>query len=1175
MSGKLTIPPEVIASQTRAANPDISAWVSANAGSGKTHVLASRVIRLLLAGADPQKILCLTYTKAAAANMSNRIFRTLGEWAMADDAQLAAAMRDLTGEPPTGTQMRDARRLFARALETPGGLKIQTIHAFCEAILHQFPLEANIAGHFEMLDGRMEAALVGEARRRLLSGAAKDDAGLGAAFGTVLTTAGETGLDTLMQDIVARRDELTVWLEHADEGDACRGDLKQSFGLDPADSADTIAAAILPDAWFTQERFRALATEGADKDAKAPRDLGEKGFHALQGATSEDRLRGLIPLFTRVEKGAVIARSSRGYPGSKLAALFPDMQAEFERFAAVLAEAADRLSTLDMVENTAAALTIADRLIARYEFLKRSRGFLDFNDLIRRTANLLSRQDASAWVHYKLDRGIDHILVDEAQDTSPVQWDVIKGLASEFFAGQGARDGATRTIFAVGDEKQSIYSFQGAEPDAFDATLNHFRTLTAAAGQPLEPVKLTYSFRSTPDVLRAVDTVFAAEAVRKGLTRYGDVLEHKAVRDGHPGHVEVWPSLATEKSDEEEDWTKGIDHATAPAVELANRIAATLQSWLAAGEILPGQGRAITAGDVLVLVRKRDRFIHALSRALKNLGIPVAGADRLSLPAHIAVKDMIAIGRFVMQPEDDLSLAAVLKSPVFGLDDSDLMRLGLERPASRSLWRCLRDAAAQDPRYQAAETLLSAWRAEAGFRKPADFYAGLLARDGVRRRMVARLGAEADEILDEFLAFALAQERTGVCDMESLLYTLETAGPEVKREMDQSRSELRIMTAHAAKGLEAPVVFLVDSGSAPVVTQNRSALTPFKPQGDGIKRFVWRAGALKNRALAAIDAENDARAEDEYRRLLYVGMTRAEDRLVVCGYHGKTGQKDGTWQRLAHEGLVGSPHVSQQIHGVTGETILVYRETDGPGRPVRAPDTTPAAASAPPLPFDPAARPVAAETLPRPLSPSGAAVLIEPEPGDTPPAASPVLEAPDAPPLAIRRGIAVHTLFQMLPDVTPDRRAETARAWLERTAADWPGGETERALASVLAILDDTAFADAFGPGSRAEVPISGQVEIAGRRHPVSGIIDRLHVSETGVLALDFKTNRPPPASLQQVPRAYVVQMALYQALLGQLWPDRPVTCALLFTETARLITLPSDAMAEALAALRVHGRPA
>ncbi|MCC0025745.1 MAG: double-strand break repair helicase AddA [Zhengella sp.] len=1169
MSGALNIPADVVESQTRAANPAISAWVSANAGSGKTHVLASRVIRLLLEGNEPQRILCLTYTKAAAANMAHRIFKTLGGWAMADDAALAGAIQDLTGAAPGRGQMRDARTLFARALETPGGLKIQTIHAFCEAILHQFPLEANIAGHFEMLDGRMEAALVGEARRMLLTAASKDEAGLADAFATVLAKAGETGLDGLMQDIVARRDELTTWLGEEGGAEACRADLLALFGLGAAASADDIARAAWPLPGCDPDFLRAIDAWALNHGATRARDACT---HAAVQACGES---GAV---ARLQAVAAALLSGKGEPYSvtwlfpaAMRKAMPDLAERYLAGAQAAAGALDRIATLDMVDNTAAALTIADRLIARYEALKRARGFLDFNDLIRRTANLLQRQDAGAWVHYKLDRGIDHILVDEAQDTSPVQWDVIKGLAAEFFAGQGARDNVTRTVFAVGDEKQSIYSFQGAEPDAFDASQHHFRTLTRAIDKPLVEVELKYSFRSTPDVLHAVDTVFKAEAVRKGLTRYGEVIEHKAVRADHPGHVEVWPSIQAQKSDEEEDWTKGIDHATAPAVELANRIAATVDHWLKTGETLPGKGRAITAGDVLVLVRKRDRFIHALSRALKNLGIPVAGADRLSLPAHIAVKDMIAIGRFVMQPEDDLSLAAVLKSPVFGLDDDDLMQLGLERPAARSLWRALRMTAATEPRYQAAETLLLTWRAEAGFRRPADFFASLLARDGVRRRMVARLGAEADEILDEFLAFALAQERTGVCDMESLLDTLETSAPEIKREMDQNRSELRIMTAHAAKGLEAPVVFLVDSGSAPVIAQNRPLLTPFKPDGEAIRRFIWRAGAGRNTALAAMDEANDARAADEYRRLLYVGMTRAEDRLVICGYHGVRGQNEGTWQRLARDGLSTSSFTREEVHPVTGESVLVYRETEGPGLPPCAPPAAAAQAQARPLPFDPTARPVPAEPLPRPLSPSGAALLIDPVAGDAPPAGSPVLDTPDMAPLAIRRGIALHTLFQMLPDVEPGRREATARAWLARAATDWPDGEAERALETVLAILADPGFGEAFGPGSRAEVPVSGHVDIAGRRHPVSGVIDRLCVTGKGVLALDYKTNRPPPASLAQVPSAYVVQMALYKALLEQLWPDRPVACALLFTEAARLIMLPDAAMEEALTRLRLR----
>ena len=491
----------------------------------------------------------------------------------------------------------------------------------------------------------------------------------------------------------------------------------------------------------------------------------------------------------------------------------------------------DRLALFRMLEGTRAALTIADWLIARYEQLKTGRGFLDFNDLITRTVRLLARQDAGAWVQYKLDQGIDHILLDEAQDTSPEQWAVVRRLAEEFFAGMGARDNVRRTVFAVGDEKQSIYSFQGASPESFAETGTEFSRRVREANAGFEQVRLTLSFRSTNDVLHAVDRVFASDQARRGITHDPDPVRHDAIRFDAPGYVEIWPSIGADTVQEPDDWTLAVDHAQAPAVQVAEAVAATIKHWLDTGEVIEGTGKRLTPGDVMVLVRKRDRFVHALSRSLKEKRIAVAGADRLSLPAHIAVKDMIALGRFLLQPEDDLSLAAVLRSPVFGLNEDMLFELAAKRPDRHSLAESLRRQAPDDLFLAEIVAKLDAWANEAAYKPVFEFYSGVLGRDRVRQRMIARLGHEAGDILDEFLSFCLAEERAGLPGLEAFLATLESAGPEIKREMDQGRDEVRIMTVHAAKGLEAPVVFLVDGGTAPFSEQHLPRLMPFNLQG--------------------------------------------------------------------------------------------------------------------------------------------------------------------------------------------------------------------------------------------------------------------------------------------------------------------------------------------------------
>ncbi|RWC03561.1 MAG: double-strand break repair helicase AddA [Mesorhizobium sp.] len=1160
------IPTDTAVSQASASDPQNSAWVSANAGSGKTHVLAQRVIRLLLRGTDPSKILCLTYTRAAAANMSNRVFSTLSEWTALGDAELATRIETLDGRQPDRETMRRARRLFAEALETPGGLRIQTIHAFCESVLHQFPLEANIPAHFEMLDPQMEASLFSAARRDMISGTAAGDAGLAEAFATILERGSEHGLDALLAEIVRKRDGLRAFISAAG-GDGFQA-LFDEFRFRAGQTAEGLAASVWPLPGFLPDYFITFARAAEAADARLV--LNNVLPYARLAFAEDDPVRRLHLL----AKAFLRADGKPYEPAKTFKALLdrlPDLAERYLSAVDAILEISDRLALFRMLEGTRAALIIADWLIARYEHLKRARGFLDFNDLITRTVNLLARPDAGPWVQYKLDQGIDHILLDEAQDTSPDQWEVVKRLAEEFFAGLGARDNVHRTVFAVGDEKQSIYSFQGAAPDSFADSRLLFSAKVRDAKVTFADLKLTWSFRSTEDVLAAVDRVFADPLVRRGISHDPDPLTHKAIRSDAPGYVEVWPSIGADVVDEPDDWTQAVDHAHAPAARIAENVAATIAGWIGAGEVIEGRGKKLRPGDVLVLVRKRDRFVHALTRALKRRDIPVAGADRLSLPGHIAVKDLIALGHFLVQPEDDLSLAAVLRSPIFDVSEETLFALAGERPSGLSLIASLRQQAGESAALAAIAAQLDTWSDEAAFRPVFEFYAGALARDGLRKKMIARLGPEAGDILDEFLSFCLAEERTGLPGLESFLSTLENAGPEIKREMDQTRDEVRVMTVHAAKGLEAPVVFLVDGGSAPFSDQHLPRLMPFDGSGqhwDG-KGYLWRsAGDVANGFSRAASVRARELADDEYRRLLYVGMTRAEDRLIVCGYHGKRAPNAGTWHSIVSRALVGAPESIERQHPATGETVHRFHVTKLPPVAQAAAEQARQAQQFEPLPkslFQPLPP---FEDLPRPLSPSGASALIDEARQAVVDTGSPVLDTEAEPGFAVMRGLALHKLLQMLPGIAETERCDAAERYLKRAGAQWPETERDKALASVATILADSRFDQLFAPNSRAEVAVMGSLEVKGKLRSISGKIDRLAITSGKVSIVDYKTNRPAPATLSDVPPAYVLQLALYRALLQPLYPGHEVSAALLFTEAPRLIELPPAAMDDALARL-------
>jgi ATP-dependent helicase/nuclease subunit A len=1149
MSGRrviLEVPADTKQAQGRATSPNASAWVSANAGSGKTHVLVWRVIRLLIAGTDPGRILCLTYTKAAAATMAARVFDTLARFATLSEADLARQLAEIEGGTVDAGATTRARRLFARALETPGGLKIQTIHAFCASLLAQFPLEANVAGRFAVMDDRLAAELAETALAAVLrETVAQPEGPLSAALETLLPVVSDGGLGEAIKAVVARREEFREWLQGADDLEEAIARLSATLGLSPGDTADSLTARILDEPLIAGADLvrlhDALAASGANAQKRAA-DIAASGI-----GSAEARLVAWCSLlFT--EKG--LPRAAKTALSAAVEKAHPDLVDLYGQEQVRVLALLDRLRAAEAVVRTAALARLADAVLSRVEAEKRRRGLIDYADQIRRAADLLSRSDASAWIRYKLDQSIDHILVDEAQDTSPLQWQVVRDLAAEFFAGAGARAGR-RTVFAVGDEKQSIYGFQ-ARADA--------------AREAFHDVRLTLSFRSTQDVLAAVDRVFADARAREGLSADGDAPVHQAIRASAVGLVEVWPLFAPDQRSVPDDWREPIDRIgmAHPSVRLAERIAETVAGWIAAAEPLP-DGHPVRAGDVLVLVRKRGPFVEALSRALKRRGVPVAGTDRLVLGEHIAVQDLIALGQVLALPADDLSLAAVLKSPLFDVDEALLFDLAYGRPGT--LVAAL--AASADPRAVAAHERLSRWRTAAARLRPFELYTAVLGRDGGRRRFLARLGPEVDEVLDAFLDLVLEQERNAIPTLDGFLAWFTAAPAVVKREAETAGDAVRVMTVHGAKGLEAPVVFVADDGSGPTHASHDPTLFAL-PAGDaGTACLVWAARAGdRPTACEPVLAETRRRAAEEHRRLLYVALTRAADRLVVCGWRGTRKPSDDAWHGMVERAL--SPDAEEIRDAEGGLSALRWRAprpaasaaasvapTDA--RPDDATIAEPADGAGLPAWVDREAEATAAVLT---LSPSAAWADEGAEDATTAPGPARVAD-----PAALLRGRLIHRLIEALAPLPEGERVGVAARFLAREAADLPAALSEAIAREALGVLAEPALARLFGDAGRAEVPIAGTLARGdGALLSVAGRIDRLAVLPDRVLAIDLKTDRRVPEDAGAVAPAYVAQLALYRALLADLYPGRPVEAAILYTAAPRLVALPEAALDAALA---------
>lgn len=1147
MSKPLTIPPDVIALQTSASDPAQSAWVSANAGSGKTHVLAQRVIRLLLNGTDPARILCITFTKAAAANMANRVFDVLRGWTVLDDTALDAAIAR-TGVKTITPQLRlRARQLFALALDTPGGLKVQTIHAFCTQLLHLFPFEANVPARFEVLDEATEHQLLNKLTLDVLQEAAqKPGTPLGRALKQAVLAAADQTFQDMVRNAIRERDALTRWIAAAGGIDGAAAQLSQTLGLQPGDTAEAVDAALFAESLFIQTEWPSVAAV-LETGSKTDKDQGGR-FRALAALDAVARIETYLDIFCTSARDKTRERIAT----SGVQKAHPDMCERLTRERDRVWALLTKKRAVEARDRSMALFAIAHAVIGGFEKEKNRRGLLDYDDLIDKTLELLTEQSA-AWVHYKLDSGIHHVLIDEAQDTSPKQWAIVQALVSEFFAGKGVHE-RTRTIFAVGDEKQSIFSFQGAKPKEFAENRRQFAQLHQRAELAFAGIEFKRSFRSGANVLGAVDTVFSSATAFAGLSDDNVAPVHEALPDKAPGLVELWDLTEADLIEKKPAWQAPFDLQTARSApaKLAERIANTIAAWRQQG---------VAPKDVLILVRQRGPLFEAVIRALKQANIPVAGADRLVITEHIAVMDLMVLADALLLPEDDLALATILKSPLFGLSDAALEQLAYDRGRS-SLHESLR---AQRPDLAAQFDLL---RSKARELSPFAFYAWLLGAHDGRRQFLSRLGHEASDALDEFLNLALDYESRETPTLQGFVAWLRAAEAEVKRDMEMERDEVRVMTVHGAKGLEARFVILADTTTKPegAIPPKLLTLTPDKAVPGAAAPMVWSGRkANDGDAMAAAREAKLREATDEYRRLLYVAMTRAAERLVVCGIKGDRKIPDGCWYQLVDNAL-GEVAVRENADDGIGDgddaegTVRRFRKIDP--QPAAEAEAAPRAAS--PEKSEPAI--IVPDWLKHEAPRDATIRVITPSGFDeSAQRPLPVNGQNKAQNMAMLRGSLTHRLLQSLPGIPPERRLKAAQDYVAREGKKLAASDHAPLIADVMRVLDDARFGALFGPGSRAEVPIVGLVEIDGETRRVNGQVDRLVVTADWVLIADYKTNRPAPRSLAEVPPQYVRQLALYRAVLTKLYPQKTVRGALIWTEVPDLMELSAEALTHAL----------
>ncbi len=1102
--------------QVEAARPDASTWLAANAGSGKTRVLTDRVARLLLSGVEPQHILCLTYTKAAASEMQNRLFKRLGAWAMLENGKLREAMAELGIEGTLDeAQLRKARTLFALAIETPGGLKIQTIHSFCASLLRRFPLEAGVSPQFTEIEDRAADLLRADIVDEMAEG---EQAPLIEAIASFYTA---EDFNQLTKRIVG--------MQEGFQTPFARADLLKLLGQDADLTEEKLAARVF------------LGGEAELIDRILPDLLAKGGNDAKAGALLRDiptfdlsALPALEGVFLFGEKTkAPFAAKLDSFPTKPTQAVIAQHLPHLHDFMLRVEAARDARLALSAAERATALHHFASAFLDRYARAKQLRGWLDFDDLILRARALLMDKHVAAWVLYRIDGGIDHILVDEAQDTSSRQWDVIERLTDEFHSGAGARQNVARTLFVVGDKKQSIYSFQGADPLEFDRRSLAFEEKFKAAGEPFLHQSLDYSFRSSSAILRLVDTVFDP-------TRHPDFdkrTQHIAFKEALPGRVDLWPVVEKAGKDEDQPWTDPLDRLSAQhhTVVLARRIAEKIKRLTDGTHFIPTDGktpgsivrRPIRAGDFLILVQRRSPLFSEIIRACKALKLPIAGADRLKVGAELAVKDMAALLSFLATPDDDLSLATALKSPLFGWNEQALFDLA-HRRTERHLWQALR---ARQGDFPETVTVLQDLRGQVDFLRPYDLIERILTRHRGREKLLARLGPEAEDGINAMLTQALSYERNDVPSLTGFIEWMQTDDLEIKRQIDSASNQIRVMTVHGSKGLEAPIVILPDTGRRDITIKDEII------RKDGVPLWKPAAGDMPQTLRETTDAMKAAQFAERLR-LLYVAMTRAEKWLIVAAAGDLS--KDGTaWYQIVEDAM-------DHVNAVEVDGDGTKRFTEGNWDALETQEAQGTIRETPLL------EPVFT-TLP-PIFTHEKAVWSPSDLGGTKAIGGDLGEDVET---AKAFGTLVHQLLEILPGLAEPAFSATAEHLTRGAAPD----DAARAIADARRVIGTPDLAPVFAPGTLTEVPVSA--ELGGTR--LHGVIDRLIVAEDHVLLVDYKTNRVVPETPQDCPIGILRQMGAYALMLAQIFPDHRIDCAILWTADASLMILPHELVTKAL----------
>lgn len=848
-------------------NPAYSFWINASAGTGKTTILVKRVLGLLANKVEAKRILCLTYTKAAAIEMAERIKQELSNWIFLQEEELVQILTNLLNREITKTDIAHARKLFIFILETENSLNIQTIHSFCQKIIRSFAFEIGISSDFALIKEEDYTDLIFSVKEQIYNKSYNDQL-IFTALKDINLYGSEDSLNSVFREIAEKISFYTKIFKNASYLEL-NNNLKKTLKITSLSTQE-----IYNDFLEYYQDF-SLARDILSAGNQSEQTKGDflKIWHFLTPEEKLDRLDEYLDIFMTKER-----EPRKNLLSSNLKKKFPDLEIILLNEQDRIINFINRLNNFKLWKLSSALTIIASTFTKLFNKIKKEKNILDYHDLIHYTQELFVNNSAKDFVLYKIDSKLDHLLIDEAQDTSPEQWDIISKLTEDFFSGESYE--CEKSLFVVGDEKQSIYSFQGANHSFYHNTYNYFKQKILSSKRNFLELELDHSYRSSTIPLKLVDKIFNQQSIKNSVSSKITPIKHISMRSQDFGRIEVLPC---------------ITETTSAAQILANNIAMKIKVILDSKTTI--DNHLVQPRDIMVIVKTRDDFYYKLIQSCNELNIPINGLDRINLNNYIGIEDFILIIKFALMPHDDLNLATILKSPLFNISEENLLEICALR--SNSVWQEIQNRANLDEFidiYSKLNAILNN-----NYMKPSEFINYILYDLEAKEKFIARLGQEFIFFLNNFWERVLQFEQENIPTLHAFLEWFIKSKHEIKKTFSPEENKAQILTSHGAKGLQAKIVILPDTTKM------------FSTKVDSLLEFsenilYWNGNSnYQNDYIIAKKLCVKAEKYHEYLRLLYVALTRAENWLIIAGFSNLKLNKD-CWYNLILEACMSFPY---------------------------------------------------------------------------------------------------------------------------------------------------------------------------------------------------------------------------------------------------------------------------